>query len=177
MSILDELKDPQPEHPAERNSASRPRLPEAVSGTREIARIGDTISIRGDLAGAENLVLDCTIEGAVDIAGCDLTIGQTGRVKGDVTARLVRIEGEVAGNVTGSEKVVVTRTGRVQGNIVVPRVTLEDGARFKGLIDMDPGPMQPAAEPKSLRAVPAASPPDGERAADTPTDPDGRRPG
>jgi cytoskeletal protein CcmA (bactofilin family) len=62
---------------------------------------------------------------------------------------VVRIDGEVQGDISGVEKVVVTKTGRVQGNIVAPRVTLEDGAKFKGSIDMDPSGMAAVAKPVS----------------------------
>lgn len=55
------------------------------------------------------------------------------------------MDGQVTGDVQGTEKVVVTKTGRVQGNITAPRVTLEDGAKFRGSIDMDPGESQPAS--------------------------------
>ncbi|MCB1844788.1 MAG: polymer-forming cytoskeletal protein, partial [Halioglobus sp.] len=67
------------------------------------------------------------------------SVGESGRVTADITARVVKIEGEVTGDITGSEKVVIARSGNVRGNIVAPRVTLEDGAIFKGSIDMDPG--------------------------------------
>jgi cytoskeletal protein CcmA (bactofilin family) len=56
----------------------------------------------------------------------------------------VKVEGRITGDIDGSEKVIITKTGRVLGNIVAPRVTLEDGAKFKGSIDMDPGVEAPA---------------------------------
>ncbi|MEQ8859148.1 MAG: polymer-forming cytoskeletal protein [Pseudomonadales bacterium] len=155
MSILDQLKDPQPES---RAPGRRPRMPEAISAAREIARIGETITIRGDVVGAESLVIDCRVEGSIALAENDLTIGQSGSVSAGATAKLVRVEGEVTGDIVGTEKVVVTRTGRVFGNIVAPRVTLEDGAMFKGFIDMDPGPDQPPVSAEAPRPVPAESP-------------------
>lgn len=158
MSILDKLKDP-PSQPAPRSGAApgpRPRMPDAVSAAREVARIGDTIKIHGDVTGAENLVVDCRIEGTVSLTGHDLTIGQNGYVSAGVSANVIRVEGAIAGNVTGTEKVIVTRTGRVLGDIVAPRVSLEDGARFKGAIDMDPGPAPAESEPTSPQRHAAA---------------------
>ena len=118
--------------------------------------IGKTISIKGDITGDENLVIEGRVDGTVQLKNNDLTIGQSGRVTANVTANVVRIDGEVKGDIVGTEKVVVTKTGKVQGNIVGPRVTLEDGAKFKGSIDMDPSNAESAAPaPKS---VPAGKP-------------------
>jgi cytoskeletal protein CcmA (bactofilin family) len=62
----------------------------------------------------------------------------------------VKVDGEVRGDILGSEKVIISRTGRVQGNIKAPRMTLEDGAKFKGSIDMDPGEVaKPAPKPEA----------------------------
>ena len=100
--------------------------------------IGPTFNIKGDITGDENLVIEGKVEGKVDLGSKDVTIGQTGRVRANVTASVIKIEGEVHGDMQGEEKVVISKTGKVQGNIVAPRVTLEDGAKFKGSIDMDP---------------------------------------
>lgn len=107
--------------------------------------IGKTISIKGDISGEESLVIEGRVDGTVHLKNNDLTVGQSGHVKANLTANVVRIDGEVTGDISGVEKVVVTKTGRVKGNIVAPRVTLEDGAKFKGSIDMDPGPAQQTA--------------------------------
>lgn len=114
--------------------------------------IGKTISIKGDITGEETLVIEGKVDGTVNLKNNDLTVGQSGQVNANITANVVRIDGEVKGDIVGNEKVVITKTGRVQGNIVGPRVSLEDGARFKGSIDMDPsgsdrGSVQP---PKSM---------------------------
>jgi cytoskeletal protein CcmA (bactofilin family) len=67
------------------------------------------------------------------------------------------VEGKVTGDLEGTEKVVITKTGHVEGNIVAPAVTLEDGAKFKGSIDMDPGPAHAqASAPKPVKSVPDA---------------------
>jgi cytoskeletal protein CcmA (bactofilin family) len=74
----------------------------------------------------------------------------------NLTANVVRIDGEVNGDIVGVEKVVITKTGKVQGNIVGPRVTLEDGAKFKGSIDMDPSGSERTA-PKPVSAAKAVT--------------------
>lgn len=124
-----------------------------VSAPRTGAIIGSTITIKGNITGDENLLIEGKVEGTVDLSYKDLTIGQSGRVRANVTAKEIRIEGEVEGDVSGNEKVVISKTGKVQGNIIAPRVTLEDGAKFKGSIDMDPTE-QASAEPplKTVKA-------------------------
>ena len=121
--------------------------------------IGSTIKIKGDISGEENLVIEGKVEGTVSLEGHDLSIGQSGEVRADIAASIVRIDGEVTGDITGIEKVLVSKNGRVKGNIVAPRVTLEDGAKFKGSIDMDPAENaraarapKPAAKVSSMKA-------------------------
>jgi cytoskeletal protein CcmA (bactofilin family) len=101
--------------------------------------IGPSIEIKGTVTGDEDLVVEGKVEGTIDLGNHQVTIGQSGRVTADVRAKVVNIDGEVAGDLAGGEKVVISKSGRVRGNIVAPRVTLEDGALFKGSIDMDPG--------------------------------------
>ena len=116
--------------------------------------IGQTIQIKGTITGAENLVVEGSVEGSIDLPDNDLTIGETGQVTADLGAKNVRVDGQVTGDISGSEKVVISKTGRVRGNIIAPRVTLEDGAKFKGSIDMDPGevakPNKPEPKPTAV---------------------------
>jgi len=119
--------------------------------------IGPSINIKGEVSGDEDLVIQGKVEGTIDLKGNELSIGQSGTVFADVEARVIRIEGEVTGDITGIEKVVVTASGNVKGNIVAPRVTLEDGAIFKGSIDMDPGENAAGKLPPTS-AQPANSP-------------------
>lgn len=128
--------------------------PSETFNTRNAAVIGETIKIKGEVSGEENLLIEGNVVGSVALKGHDLTIGQKGAVEADLAAKTVKVEGQVTGDIKGEEKVVITQTGRVRGNITAPRVTLEDGAKFKGAIDMDPGVEKPAAEPKRA-ATPA----------------------
>jgi cytoskeletal protein CcmA (bactofilin family) len=103
------------------------------------ALIGPGISVNGDISGDENLVIEGKVDGKISLDNNLVEVGQTGRVNADITAKVIKIAGEVRGDITGTEKVVISRSGNVHGNIVAPRMTLEDGAIFKGSIDMDPG--------------------------------------
>ncbi|MDM3870320.1 polymer-forming cytoskeletal protein [Porticoccus sp. W117] len=123
-----------------------------TSPARACAMIGSTIHIKGDISGGENLVIDGKVDGTIDLSSHELSVGKSGTVKADITAKTVRIDGEVQGDISGHEKVTVSKSGNVRGNIVAPRVTLEDGAKFKGSIDMDPGNGAVAA-PKAPKAA------------------------
>ena len=101
--------------------------------------IGPSIVIKGTVSGDEDLLVQGRVEGSIELKDNEVSVGQSGRVTADVDAKIVKIDGEVTGDISGAEKVVISKSGNVRGNIVAPRVTLEDGAKFKGSIDMDPG--------------------------------------
>lgn len=106
--------------------------------------IGPSIVIKGNVTGDEDLLIQGKVEGTIELGAHEVTVGESGKVNADITARTVRIDGEVSGDVRGNEMVVISSSGNVRGNIVAPRMTLEDGAIFKGSIDMDPG--EPSAK-------------------------------
>jgi cytoskeletal protein CcmA (bactofilin family) len=102
------------------------------------AIIGPTVVIKGDLAGEEDLLIEGRLEGKIECRRHKVTIGRNGRIKGDIYAKMITIEGAVEGNLYGEEQLIVRQSGNVRGNIVAPRVALEDGSNFKGSIDMSP---------------------------------------
>ena len=121
--------------------------------------IGPSIVIKGTVSGDEDLVIQGKVEGTIDLKENEVSVGQSGKVDADINAKTVKVDGEVSGDISGGEKVVISKSGNVRGNIVAPRVTLEDGAIFKGSIDMDPGDQ--AANKVSLASQnPANSPAD-----------------
>jgi cytoskeletal protein CcmA (bactofilin family) len=103
------------------------------------AVIGPGIYINGEISGDEDLTIEGKVDGKIRLESHQVDIGQSGRVNADISAKVIKIAGEVRGDMAGSEKVIILRSGNVHGNIVAPRMTLEDGAIFKGSIDMDPG--------------------------------------
>jgi cytoskeletal protein CcmA (bactofilin family) len=138
---------PEPAAPP-RPTAAPAAAPEPPRRSSERATIGPSIYIKGDLAGEEDLVIEGRVEGRVDLKQHNVTIGKNGRVRADVFGRVVNVEGEVDGNVFAQEQAVLRQSGAVRGNITSPRVTLEDGSRFKGSIDMEPKDGgRPAASP------------------------------
>lgn len=142
--MFDKKKDPKPSEPETQSKEKefiqptpKPTVSTVTVASKE-AKIGPTISIKGDVSGDEDLLIEGTVEGNINLDSKDLTIGQTGCVYANIRAKEIKIEGEVQGDISGNEKVIISKTGKVQGNIIAPRVTLEDGANFKGSIDMDP---------------------------------------
>ena len=102
------------------------------------AVIGSTVKVVGQIISEENIQIDGNVEGSVNSEEHEVFVSVSGNLLADVRAHVVVIEGTVKGDITGLEKVVVCQSGNVLGNIDAPRVTLEDGAKFKGTIEMDP---------------------------------------
>jgi cytoskeletal protein CcmA (bactofilin family) len=120
------------------------------------AVIGPGIVIDGSISGSDNLLVEGSVKGSITLASHDVTIGKSGQVKADIIAKVIRIAGQVSGDLSGEEKVIIGGTGNVRGNVKSPRVVLEDGAIFKGSIDMDPG--EAKATVKAVDSRPAVKP-------------------
>ena len=110
-------------------SESTAAIPSAV--------IGPKIIVKGELVGEEDLLIQGQVDGTINLKGNHLTIGKQGVVKANVVAQTITIEGTVEGDVVGGDRIEILASSNVQGNLVAERVTLEDGAKFKGSIDMD----------------------------------------
>jgi cytoskeletal protein CcmA (bactofilin family) len=102
-----------------------------------VASIGKSLQVKGELRGSEDLVIEGRVEGKIALTGFSVTIGQAGKVAAEIQAKTVVVGGLVEGDITADERVEVASTGTVMGNIRSPRVVLNDGARFKGSIDME----------------------------------------
>ncbi len=100
------------------------------------ATIGRSITVRGEVTGDEDLVIQGRVEGSVDLKQHSVEIGPEGKVTADVSGRVVTVEGHVDGNLRAHERVVLRKTAHVEGDITSPRVTLEDGAYFRGGVEM-----------------------------------------
>ena len=112
--------------PPQRSSASSKRT----------SVLGPTLSFRGgELSADEDLIIEGMVEGTITHQSHNLTIGRNGRVKADVKARTITVQGTVQGDLYGDEAVYIASTGQVHGNVVSPRVAIEDGASFSGKID------------------------------------------
>jgi cytoskeletal protein CcmA (bactofilin family) len=122
-------------------SAETPRRETAQSTSlsgRASAVIGPSIHIEGTLRGDEDLLIEGKVKGTVELKKNSVTIGSKGDVTADIYAHTLYVDGKIDGNLYASERVVVRKSAQVRGSISSPRVSLEDGARFNGSIDMDP---------------------------------------
>lgn len=106
--------------------------------SKNVATIGPSICIVGEVTGDEDLLIQGQVEGRLSLPKNKIVIGPQGTVTADVCARVIDVEGAVHGDLFGVEQVVIHSSGVVRGNVSSPRVTVEDGAKLKGTIDMDP---------------------------------------
>lgn len=137
---------------------------QASGGRTDVAVIGRSIRIDGDLRGEEDLKIDGDVNGTVQLRNNTLTIGNEGKISANVYAKAVTIDGCMNGDVFGFERVSIRKNAQVNGNITAPRVSLEDGAKFKGSIEMDPAAVE-AAFGSAAGAGPQATAAGGPRIA------------
>ena len=102
----------------------------------EFVGIGKEIVITGELSGAQDVTIEGRVEGKIELPNHVLTIGVSGRIKAQVTAKAIIVLGQVTGNMLATEKVDIKDTGSVEGDIAAPRVSIADGSHFRGSIDM-----------------------------------------
>jgi cytoskeletal protein CcmA (bactofilin family) len=146
---------PEDNHPM---STSQPSAPSAVAATAmpsltatpketqkpsttapdraDVGHIGKSVIIHGELTGNEDLYLDGEIEGTIDLRDHKLVIGPNGKIKATISARDVSLHGRVEGNVSGSERVELKKGCTLVGDVSTQRIVIEDGAYFKGSIDI-----------------------------------------
>jgi cytoskeletal protein CcmA (bactofilin family) len=128
-----------------------------ASRSGETAVIGRSIRISGDLRGDEDLRIEGDVTGTVELRNNALTIGKEGKIKADVYARSIAVDGETRGDLYATERVSVHVNARVQGNIISPRVSIEEGAHFKGSIEMDPAAVEKALGKTATESKPASA--------------------
>ena len=126
--------------------------------TKDVINIGKSVIIKGELTGSEDLTLEGQVEGQIALKQHVLTIGPHGRIKAEVFAKTVIVLGEVAGNITASEKIDIRDNGKVDGNIVAPRVAIAEGAHFRGSVDMQRKSEVPSVPEAPKAAVAPATP-------------------
>jgi cytoskeletal protein CcmA (bactofilin family) len=166
-----------PGRPAEpeRPSAPTPNAPMMASSepaapprpvtttTADQATIGKSLVIKGEVTGSESLYIDGRVEGSINLSGNRVTVGRNGVVAANINAREIVVLGKVRGNLTASDRVDIRSDGSLTGDVIAARISIEDGAFFKGGIDIRKGgqPQQPqkanGEEKSSKEAEPAAA--------------------
>jgi cytoskeletal protein CcmA (bactofilin family) len=137
------------------NSASSSRS--SVPSARNTAVLGASIEVKGKISGEEDLQVDGKVEGPVALNGQRLTVGRTGQLASEISAREVVVYGQVTGNLRARDRVEIKKDGSVVGDIWTARISIEDGAYFKGRIEIErpksaAGAHEDAAEPVAAEA-------------------------
>ena len=137
-----------PATPAAESAAPRPTAPSSASSVGEQATIGKGLFIKGEITGSESLYIDGKIEGTINLPGNRLTVGRNGQVNAAVNAREIVVLGKVKGNVTATDRVDIRAEGSLTGDVAAARISIEDGAFFKGGIDIKKADNKPQAVPE-----------------------------
>ena len=137
---------------------------------KDVLKIGQSVVFKGELSGGEDLFIEGTVEGKVELPDHVLTIGPHAKFKADLSAKIVIVLGEVVGKITASEKLDIRDSGSVDGDIVSPLVAIAEGAHLRGSVDMQKkpsmavAPAQAAKPDVKLAPLPAGTPgPGGQR--------------
>src|SRR3982075_4719070 len=139
--------------PSEPASIPRP-VATTTTSTSDQATIGKSLVIKGEVTGSESLYIDGRVEGSINLSGNRVTVGRNGVVAANINAREIVVLGKVRGNLTGSDRVDIRSDGSLPGDVVAPRPSIEDGAFFKGGIDIRKAGQKPNGE--EVKAAAAA---------------------
>jgi cytoskeletal protein CcmA (bactofilin family) len=142
---------PEPARPAAPAPAFDAASRSAVPGGDQ-ATIGKGLFVKGEIAGSESLFIDGKVEGSISLPGNRVTVGRNGQVSASINAREIVVLGKVRGNVTASDRVDIRAEGALTGDVTAARISIEDGAFFKGGIELR------KAEPKTAEPKVAAVP-------------------
>ncbi len=141
---------PTPEPVAARPVPVQPTLETprpATSSVGEQASISKGLSIKGEITGTESLFIDGKVEGSISIPGNRVTVGKNGNVTASISAREIVVLGKLKGNVNATDRVDIRAEGALTGDVAAARISIEDGAFFKGGIDIRKPDSKPTAVP------------------------------
>ncbi len=138
--------------PAMSEPAAAPRP--VTTTTSDQATIGKSLVIKGEVTGSESLYIDGRVEGSINLSGNRVTVGRNGIVAANINAREIVVLGKVRGNLTASDRVDIRSDGSLTGDVVAARISIEDGAFFKGGIDI----RKAGAKPEEVKSAAAGAP-------------------
>jgi cytoskeletal protein CcmA (bactofilin family) len=104
--------------------------------TGEYAHIGKSVVIKGEVSGSEDLYVDGSVEGKIELRNHSLTVGPNGNIKADVIAKAVVVQGKLDGSVNASDRVELRKMAVVNGDVTTQRIAIEEGAFLKGKVDI-----------------------------------------
>jgi cytoskeletal protein CcmA (bactofilin family) len=108
----------------------------AMPMSGELAQLGKSVMIKGELSGSEDLYVDGHVEGSITLKGNNLTVGPNGQVKANVEAKGVIVQGKLEGNINASDRVELRKAATVTGDVTTQRISIEEGAYPKGKVDI-----------------------------------------
>lgn len=129
----------------------RPSSPHTSEPNRTV--LGPSVTLRGELAGDEDLAIEGQFDGKIQLRDHCLTVGAQGQVKAEIQASRVIVQGAVTGNITARDRIEIRKTGRVLGDLLAPGISIEDGAYFKGSIEILREEGRPATPALSLSRI------------------------
>ena len=154
-----------PAEPERPTTASTPTAPAAsevaaprpvTTTTSDQATIGKSLVIKGEVTGSESLYIDGRVEGSINLSGNRVTVGRNGVVAANINAREIVVLGKVRGNLTASDRVDIRSDGSLTGDVVAARISIEDGAFFKGGIDI----RKAGSKPEEVKSASVSSAPE-----------------
>jgi cytoskeletal protein CcmA (bactofilin family) len=146
-----------PSAPAMTTAVAEPAPRPVTTTTADQATIGKSLVIKGEVTGSESLYIDGRVEGSINLAGNRVTVGRNGVVAANINAREIVVLGKVRGNLTASDRVDIRSDGSLTGDVIAARISIEDGAFFKGGIDIRKGGQSQQAKPNGEdKSIPAA---------------------
>ncbi len=154
----------EPERPATPASTPTAAVSEPAPAPRPVATttadqatIGKSLVIKGEVTGSESLYIDGRVEGSINLSGNRVTVGRNGVVSANINAREIVVLGKVRGNLTASDRVDIRSDGSLTGDVVAARISIEDGAFFKGGIDIRKAGQKPNGEEVKAAAETASA--------------------
>lgn len=149
---------PTPSVPMTSNEPAVAPRAATTTTTADQATIGKSLVIKGEVTGSESLYIDGRVEGSINLSGNRVTVGRNGVVAANINAREIVVLGKVRGNLTASDRVDIRSDGSLTGDVVAARISIEDGAFFKGGIDIRKGGQSNQKPNGEEKHVPAAEP-------------------
>jgi len=128
-----------PSAPAMTSMPAEPAPRPVATTTADQATIGKSLVIKGEVTGSESLYIDGRVEGSINLSGNRVTVGRNGVVAANINAPEIVVLGKVRGNLTASDRVDIRSDGSLTGDVIAARISIEDGAFFKGGIDIRKG--------------------------------------
>ena len=131
--------------------------PLAAAADPDSGWLGSSLRVKGDISGTEDLLIDGSVDGQIHLDGRRLTVGATAKVMADINARDVVVYGYVKGDIRAKGRIEIKKEGSVVGNLTTAQIMIEDGADFKGSIEIDRGAAEEADKNVSSRAAAAGA--------------------